>query len=190
MLLDNFYRYQQSLYLDKAANRSTVRTVAMPPRKHAPARTQSKLPARAVRRSARLAAKEENVVTHNVSRSESEQNDLAIESIDELPREPPLSPQKTIGDLPPVLHLDTANHSILAKAAPGMRPEGSVPAGLQTEEDRMRAFDMDTHYGPALGITRMQRYTRAKALNLNPPADIEKLLIAHHGLDRHFPLQY
>ena len=34
-------------------------------------------------------------------------------------------------------------------------------------------------YGPALGLTRMERWERAEKLNLDPPADVFKILKDH-----------
>ena len=35
----------------------------------------------------------------------------------------------------------------------------------------LKRFDLDMRYGPCLGITRMQRYTRAISLNIQPKPD-------------------
>ncbi|KAJ3692543.1 hypothetical protein LUZ60_011638 [Juncus effusus] len=44
-------------------------------------------------------------------------------------------------------------------------------------EERLREFDRDTRYGPVLGLTRMERWDRASAMGLCPPADLEFLLL-------------
>mmetsp|Transcript_8171 Transcript_8171/g.36177 ORF Transcript_8171/g.36177 Transcript_8171/m.36177 type:complete len:106 (+) Transcript_8171:43-360(+) len=43
----------------------------------------------------------------------------------------------------------------------------------------LKTFDMTTKYGPALGLTRMERWERAEKLNLDPPADVYKILTEH-----------
>lgn len=49
------------------------------------------------------------------------------------------------------------------------------------EDDRneivLRQFDMNMAYGPCLGMTRLARWDRAQRLGLNPPKEIENLLI-------------
>lgn len=44
-------------------------------------------------------------------------------------------------------------------------------------EGRLREFDMDMRYGPCLGLTRMERWDRAAAMGLNPPPDVEAILL-------------
>ncbi|XP_059433938.1 uncharacterized protein LOC132167061 [Corylus avellana] len=45
-------------------------------------------------------------------------------------------------------------------------------------EEVLRVFDMNMAYGPCLGMTRLARWERARALGLNPPGEIEGLLKA------------
>ncbi|XP_048553410.1 uncharacterized protein LOC125534172 [Triticum urartu] len=50
--------------------------------------------------------------------------------------------------------------------------DGADAARREEEEDAERTareFDMDTRYGPCLGLTRAQRWQRAAALGLAPP---------------------
>ncbi|CAA3032608.1 DNA polymerase delta subunit 4 [Olea europaea subsp. europaea] len=47
-----------------------------------------------------------------------------------------------------------------------------------SKEEILRQFDMSMAYGPCLGMTRLDRWERAKALGLNPPKDVERLLRA------------
>jgi len=35
---------------------------------------------------------------------------------------------------------------------------------------------MSTEYGPALGLTRLERWKRAEGFGLHPPADVHKIL--------------
>ncbi|OIT30476.1 PREDICTED: uncharacterized protein LOC109209943 [Nicotiana attenuata] len=43
-------------------------------------------------------------------------------------------------------------------------------------EEALRQFDMNMTYGPCLGMSRLDRWERAKKLGLNPPTDVERLL--------------
>lgn len=50
----------------------------------------------------------------------------------------------------------------------------------QVEVERIRGellqFDLNTKYGPVSGLSRMQRWQRAKSLFLEPPVEIEEYL--------------
>uniref|UniRef100_A0A7N0TBF4 DNA polymerase delta subunit 4 n=1 Tax=Kalanchoe fedtschenkoi TaxID=63787 RepID=A0A7N0TBF4_KALFE len=43
-------------------------------------------------------------------------------------------------------------------------------------EDVLRQFDLNMRYGPCIGMTRLDRWERAKKLGMNPPNDIESFL--------------
>eukprot|EP00244_Chara_vulgaris_P009578 TRINITY_DN4111_c0_g1_i1.p1 TRINITY_DN4111_c0_g1~~TRINITY_DN4111_c0_g1_i1.p1 ORF type:complete len:149 (-),score=11.62 TRINITY_DN4111_c0_g1_i1:180-626(-) len=43
-------------------------------------------------------------------------------------------------------------------------------------ETFLRQFDLNMAYGPCLGMTRMERWQRAKTLGLNPPEYVRDLL--------------
>lgn len=45
-------------------------------------------------------------------------------------------------------------------------------------EEVLRQFDMNTAYGPCIGLSRMARWERARKLGMNPPGDVERLLKA------------
>ncbi|KAL2526252.1 polymerase delta 4 [Abeliophyllum distichum] len=47
-----------------------------------------------------------------------------------------------------------------------------------SNEEVLRQFDMSMAYGPCLGMSRLDRLERAKALGLNPPKEVERLLKA------------
>ncbi|CAH9091650.1 unnamed protein product [Cuscuta epithymum] len=51
---------------------------------------------------------------------------------------------------------------------------------LQGEHDEnesvLRQFDMNMVYGPCLGMSRLERWERAKKLGLNPPNDLLHIL--------------
>ncbi|XP_060212799.1 uncharacterized protein LOC132640293 [Lycium barbarum] len=43
-------------------------------------------------------------------------------------------------------------------------------------EEILTQFDLNMAYGPCLGLSRLDRWERAKSLGLNPPRDVEPLL--------------
>lgn len=43
-------------------------------------------------------------------------------------------------------------------------------------EKLLREFDLNMAYGPCIGISRIDRWNRAKAFGLNPPEEAENLL--------------
>jgi len=47
---------------------------------------------------------------------------------------------------------------------------------LRDAEVLLRKFDTELRYGPATGVSRLERYERAVSLGLNPPAYIPQLL--------------
>lgn len=49
--------------------------------------------------------------------------------------------------------------------------------GLSTGEKVLRYFDVSSHYGPCIGITRLKRWQRAERLGLNPPLEVLAVLL-------------
>ncbi|KAK3948943.1 DNA polymerase delta, subunit 4-domain-containing protein [Pseudoneurospora amorphoporcata] len=49
--------------------------------------------------------------------------------------------------------------------------------GLTTGEKVLRYFDVNSHYGPCIGITRLKRWQRAERLGLNPPLEVLAVLL-------------
>ncbi|XP_005280578.1 DNA polymerase delta subunit 4 [Chrysemys picta bellii] len=57
-------------------------------------------------------------------------------------------------------------------------PGGSLhPAPLEM----LKQFDLSWEYGPCTGITRLQRWERAKSLGLNPPLTVRETLLEREG---------
>ncbi|CAL9781369.1 unnamed protein product, partial [Musa acuminata subsp. burmannicoides] len=54
---------------------------------------------------------------------------------------------------------------------------GKTASAVAFEEKRLRQFDLDMRYGPCLGLSRMERWDRAAAMGLNPPGDVEAILL-------------
>ncbi|XP_006113806.1 DNA polymerase delta subunit 4 [Pelodiscus sinensis] len=76
---------------------------------------------------------------------------------------------------------DTKLGSLQPEAAPDppdSHPGGSLyPAPLEM----LRQFDLSWEYGPCTGITRLQRWERAKSLGLSPPVVVLETLLEHEG---------
>ncbi|KAK3314512.1 DNA polymerase delta, subunit 4-domain-containing protein [Apodospora peruviana] len=49
--------------------------------------------------------------------------------------------------------------------------------GLSTGEKVLRYFDVSSHYGPCIGISRIKRWQRAERLGLKPPIEVLAVLI-------------
>ncbi|XP_031470014.1 DNA polymerase delta subunit 4 [Phasianus colchicus] len=58
---------------------------------------------------------------------------------------------------------------------PSAPPREAPPELLEM----LRQFDLAWEYGPCTGITRLQRWERARALGLSPPATIRDALLEH-----------
>ncbi|KAK4689169.1 DNA polymerase delta subunit 4, partial [Tremellales sp. Uapishka_1] len=61
-----------------------------------------------------------------------------------------------------------------------------IHAGKETHNNVhhiLRIFDMTSSYGPCVGMTRLQRWERAKKWGLNPPEEIHTILTTAQGED-------
>jgi DNA polymerase delta, subunit 4 len=76
---------------------------------------------------------------------------------------PRSSPERT--SLSPVLCKDNLKHSI-----------GAPLSAKEQLEDELRLFDLDSRYGPFVGIDRIARWQRAHRLGLEPPEHILQIL--------------
>ncbi|KAM5153264.1 DNA polymerase delta subunit 4 [Mantella aurantiaca] len=47
--------------------------------------------------------------------------------------------------------------------------------------EQLVQFDLDWHFGPCTGITRMERWQRAQDLGLTPPQDVKQILMTHNA---------
>ncbi len=89
----------------------------------------------------------------------------------------------------PATYSDPVGHANAADTA-SLKPDVSrLSSSMLAAERRLEAYDMDSRWGPSLGISRTQRYERALRLNLNPPQDIGALLSSHPTLNVNFPVQ-
>ncbi|XP_069047481.1 DNA polymerase delta subunit 4 [Lepisosteus oculatus] len=76
-------------------------------------------------------------------------------------------------------------------------PETDSPPLSEREQDleELKKFDLDWHYGPCTGITRLQRWQRAERWGLSPPRRVREILRRHaaeedytHCLWHEYPL--
>ena len=43
-------------------------------------------------------------------------------------------------------------------------------------EETLRQFDMDMHYGPCLGLKRLERWERAHRMGMQPPIQVKEII--------------
>lgn len=63
----------------------------------------------------------------------------------------------------------------------GMAPIHADPSTHNDVHHILRVFDMTSAYGPCVGMTRLQRWERAKKWGLNPPEEIRNILTTVEG---------
>ncbi|XP_042670016.1 DNA polymerase delta subunit 4 [Centrocercus urophasianus] len=78
--------------------------------------------------------------------------------------------------VPPAPAPPTPPHPAQDEARDPSAPPREAPRELL---EMLRRFDLAWEYGPCTGITRLQRWERARALGLNPPATIRDALLEH-----------
>ena len=44
------------------------------------------------------------------------------------------------------------------------------------EDEQLRLFDLETKFGPCMGLSRLQRWNRAERWGRNPPSTVKELL--------------
>jgi len=47
----------------------------------------------------------------------------------------------------------------------------------------LRTFDLSYQYGPCIGMTRLERWSRAETMGLNPPKEIKEILESKQGME-------
>ncbi|XP_077461007.1 DNA polymerase delta subunit 4 isoform X2 [Stigmatopora argus] len=60
---------------------------------------------------------------------------------------------------------------------PSSPPQNTEISPISEDQEKLRQFDLDWKFGPCTGISRLQRWDRAKLHGLNPPEDIQDLLL-------------
>ncbi|KAJ3555583.1 hypothetical protein NM688_g2500 [Phlebia brevispora] len=56
--------------------------------------------------------------------------------------------------------------------------------GLTSVHHILRVFDLSYEYGPCIGVTRLERWERASALGLEPPAEVKEILTTKEGMEK------
>lgn len=51
-----------------------------------------------------------------------------------------------------------------------------APMDSPNDHDLLTQFDLDARYGPALHLTRLERWERARRFGLEPPVEVKRLL--------------
>ncbi|XP_063331687.1 DNA polymerase delta subunit 4 [Pelmatolapia mariae] len=64
---------------------------------------------------------------------------------------------------------------------PPPSPQKEADRIREEELEKLRQFDLDWSFGPCTGISRLQRWERAKLHGLNPPEEIRDLLLQTHA---------
>ncbi|XP_030580489.1 DNA polymerase delta subunit 4 [Archocentrus centrarchus] len=70
---------------------------------------------------------------------------------------------------------------------PPPSPQKEADSIQEEEQEKLRQFDLDWRFGPCTGISRLQRWERAKLHGLNPPEEIRDLLLQTPA-DSHYNL--
>ncbi|BEI79583.1 hypothetical protein CcaverHIS002_0101120 [Cutaneotrichosporon cavernicola] len=105
---------------------------------------------------------------------------------DELPKsKKKVTPPEPKKEQRPVLDPNGKEWNALWKEA--MVEMGGMPP-IHGEKDNkvqniLRVFDMTSKYGPHVGITRLERWERAKKWGLQPPEGIKQILLTQQGED-------
>ncbi|XP_015260018.1 PREDICTED: DNA polymerase delta subunit 4 isoform X2 [Cyprinodon variegatus] len=60
---------------------------------------------------------------------------------------------------------------------PPSQPEDVAPSAREEDLQQLKQFDLDWRFGPCTGISRLQRWERAKLHGLNPAEEIRELLL-------------
>ncbi|KOS15600.1 dna polymerase delta subunit 4 [Malassezia pachydermatis] len=83
----------------------------------------------------------------------------------------------------PTLDTESAKYDALwehAKKTMGMEPIHA--ASTNRIEHILRVFDMDPTYGPCMGMTRLERWQRAKDIGEDPPDELREILLTREGI--------
>ncbi|KAA8494347.1 DNA polymerase delta subunit 4 [Porphyridium purpureum] len=67
-------------------------------------------------------------------------------------------------------------HASVRAVAQEPRPREAQGEDDEEERHRLRMFDLDPHYGPFVGVSRMERWKRAKTFGLEPPDDVLRII--------------
>jgi len=115
------------------------------------------------------------ILVDEKSSSEDSDNDSDVEIIEAFQADP--VELKTIEDTPAYKRL----YKAALKARDGRK---LIHRESQTKtHEILRVFDLSYQYGPCVGVTRLERWERAKVLGLNPPTEVKEILLSKEGLE-------
>ena len=81
--------------------------------------------------------------------------------------------------VPDVASSDTEEED-RSEAAAAAAAAAALPPLTAAEEKELKAFDLDSTFGPCLGLTRLERFLRAEKLQINPPPSVREILHRVH----------
>ena len=106
---------------------------------------------------------------------------LSIAKSDKSAAKPPLPQQQVFEKkpAPPPAIKKPADPAVEVRDVAASEP-GAGPTLLSWEEAeaRLREWDMNTRFGPCMSMTRLERWNRAKKLDLDPPVFIHNVMKA------------
>ncbi|KAG6900027.1 hypothetical protein C0993_004084 [Termitomyces sp. T159_Od127] len=56
--------------------------------------------------------------------------------------------------------------------------------GQSKVHEILRCFDMSYEFGPCVGVSRLERWERARLMGLNPPKEVKDILTTKQGLEQ------
>lgn len=83
----------------------------------------------------------------------------------------------------PSIHIDDPRFDGIwqrTRKTMGMQPIHSE--GLSRIEHILRVFDLDPAFGPCMGLTRLERWERAKDIGNDPPNEVREILLSREGM--------
>ncbi|RXW11386.1 hypothetical protein EST38_g14468 [Candolleomyces aberdarensis] len=109
---------------------------------------------------------------------------LAVESLEQKAKAEEKKPAVDVSSRPH-LNVKSAEYSDIwldtREKMGHMRPT-HVLKDQNRVDDILRIFDMNYEYGPCIGMTRLERWERAKAIGLSPPTEVYDILMTQEGL--------
>lgn len=157
----------------------------MPPRRSTPTNTRRRLfndDQKTLTQSYRL---ERGVgIDKNANLNVKQKDQLAQQAKQAIIKESTIKPEpKQEQSKDKVVHLDPNDPKYVDALASAT--QATVPPIHQEEytavDKLLRKFDLTADYGPAAGLSRLQRWQRAEKLGRHPPAIIKAILETHEG---------
>jgi len=74
------------------------------------------------------------------------------------------------------------HHAVVRKKMGYQHPIHSE--GQNEIHEILRVFDLSYEYGPCIGVSRLDRWERAKMIGLNPPSEVYEILMTRQGTEQ------